>query len=199
MRMIKLATMQCWAKELSQCSDAQSEEHIVSENLFPSGWVIVEGFAWCKAPKRIPARKLASNILCTRHNHERSPVDAEGGRLMQVLRGFGQLNQRQHEQNCGATDLVEYTFDKALLERWFLKTTINLVNVLSGDFVWQQSQTPPLEPPLVLLQAAFGQVRLSRPFGLFVAMHEGDVLTFHDQVTAQPFLQGRGVVGVEFR
>jgi len=38
----------CWASCLGDCAEGMSDEHLISECLFPSVDIFVQGYSWCK-------------------------------------------------------------------------------------------------------------------------------------------------------
>lgn len=130
---------ECWARCLGGCEGRISGEHTVTESLWEGDRICVQGFQWCRPSyKEIPVRSFTSNILCERHNSRLSDIGVDGGgaSAFDVFRQAG----RVHEQRAaniedgfwtGRFDICEYDFNGSLLERWFLKTLINME--LSGD------------------------------------------------------------------
>ena len=61
--------------------------------------------------------------------------------------------------------------DGLLIERWFLKTTINVVIAQKNpEMRWALTNTAVQEVPPSLVQAGFGRTTLSRPMGLYSAI-----------------------------
>jgi len=53
------------------CNDVGSQEHIISECLYPDRSVKVQGFPWCRdEPKDLRIEKLTQQILCKKHNEQ---------------------------------------------------------------------------------------------------------------------------------
>lgn len=191
-------SISCWANSLGDCSTAQSKEHLISECLFPSGHVIISGLPWCKeSPRRLPSRTLSSNILCTRHNNLLSEIDAEGGRAMQIFRDIKHPNHSCNDHPTDKNCCIEYHIDGRKLERWFLKSTINLANILPGTPGWFETNTLAANPPHGFLEAIFGRTKLSRPFGLFIgSVGIGGTISLSDDVTWRPlFVKKSMLVG----
>ena len=82
-----MSNRECWAQCLGGCSDKFSNEHTVTEGLFPSQTVRVHGWPWCKdEPKEIGLASLTRKILCTTHNSALSDIDQTGIDFFNVLR-----------------------------------------------------------------------------------------------------------------
>lgn len=106
---------QCWAQSLGGC-DTLSREHVISRSIFASACdcpTLVEGM------HRLPNGHLAESaltakILCKKHNSDLSPLDAEAGKLADLLLSSARGNE------IGRPEL-----DGSLIERWAFKTLIN--------------------------------------------------------------------------
>jgi hypothetical protein len=119
--------MNCWASCLGDCSDKVSREHLVSEGLFQSDTVRVQGFSWCKTePKEIGISGLTSKILCTHHNNTLSPVDEGGRSAFNTLREVRRVENVREKLKRRIWTVVRREINGLLLERWLLKTTINI-------------------------------------------------------------------------
>jgi len=95
--------------------------------------------------------------------------------------------------------LVQFEIDGALLERWFLKTAINLCVVKEDDsLTWLGTSANASSPPADLVRAAFGQRRLLKPMGLYAAATVGQLEETQDQVTFGPLLKGESIAGGVF-
>ncbi len=54
----------CWAAALADCDQKISREHVVSQCLFETDEIIVQGFQWClNEPKSIGLSNLVGKIL----------------------------------------------------------------------------------------------------------------------------------------
>lgn len=101
-------------------------EHHISRNQFGDGSVTVQGFPWCRdQPRTIGIDRLVANVLCGHHNNTSSPLDATAGATLQALR---MIAERADRLKAGGRreprQIVRISADH--LERWLLKTTINL-------------------------------------------------------------------------
>lgn len=124
----------CWAAALGDCAGKLSREHTISECLFPSGKVTVSGFDWCKGTeKTIGVSGLVRHILCEHHNSALSVLDSEMKTWFEVIRQCAFLNDLRAERRENSWDIRHFQVDGRLLERWFLKTLINLN--FEGDWI----------------------------------------------------------------
>ncbi len=154
----------CWAKCLGDCKGRISGEHIITENVWKGDEIGVFGLPWCRADHRfIRVKNFTKNMLCEHHNSALSPVDVGGIRAFDTFRQASQVhNQRSLNIESGfwtgRFDVCTHEFDGPLLERWFLKTLINIE--LAGD---QQLPigTYPGEPrpACELVEVAYGRKR----------------------------------------
>jgi hypothetical protein len=191
--------IECWASCIGGCSDKKSREHLISNCLFPSGSVIVEGLPWFNGPKRVSSNSLASNILCMHHNNSLSPVDAEGGRVLKTIRQFNILIRERKGLRAEQFDTVVYNINGNLFQRWFLKTAINLVQVLEGPLEWFENSSPKKSPPKIFVEVAYGLREMERPYGLFQCNCEKEVIRMEDAVTFKPLFVLNKIIGFEFK
>jgi hypothetical protein len=103
-----------------------SGEHHISRNQFGDGPVTVQGLPWCRTEARtIGVDRLVSKVLCTHHNNTTSPLDGAAGDLLGALRAIAERADRVTKgERRQPRRVVRISGD--LLERWLLKTTINL-------------------------------------------------------------------------
>lgn len=143
--------------------DGWSLEHLVTEGLWSDPAVKVVGLPWCREQAAIVGlASLGATILCRRHNSALSPVDTAGIIAQRAISGFYATTQAH------APHAVTFDVDGNLLERWLLKTLINLVVSSSPTTHWHGSSSGHREPPDHLVRIAFGRavanaVRAGRP------------------------------------
>jgi hypothetical protein len=108
----------CWASSLGDCAGGQSREHYISDGIFDGEVVTAFGLPWCKdQPKSIGLAQAASKILCRHHNQALSAYDAEAAKLSRFLSANVLVQPLAIDQ---------ITLDGRRLEKWALKTLINL-------------------------------------------------------------------------
>lgn len=185
------------------CSSGISREHVFSKSLFLSTEITVQGFAWCKdEPKNIGIGSLTAKILCGKHNSGLSPVDSAAAKAFDVLREQNLLaNQRKERSLKTLLNVVRFHIDAKLLERWFLKTLLNLT--YQGDYFIGSSGIAKGEPPLDLVEICFGLKPFPGNAGMYGAANPGMDMDSLDTVTFAPVLtenNTRVIAGIfEFR
>lgn len=191
----------CWANALGGCSSVQSGEHLFSAGLFQGNMVTVQGFHWCPELKSVGLASLTANILCTTHNSELSPLDSaalqalntleEARRLLHVRAG---LKPRRFWSS------VRDRVDGPLLERWFMKTAINLFHVVGADAKWFSTGQRADNPPVGFVEIAFGRRRAEPPLGLYSTPQAGVPVGPAGHLSFQPlFGIGRRFAGARFQ
>ncbi len=188
----------CWAAELGGCCDKVSREHLVSKGLWISDYVDVQGFPWCRnGAKRIGLGSFTAKHLCADHNNQLSDVDAAGRDAFVAFReSMKLLNQRRKKRPPPQRWRVRlFRLSGVLLERWFLKTTINLACVQGSELRWvggNQLDHPPRE----IVELAFGARSFKPPMGLYGASIRGERQTSTDSLAFSPLIQvGSELVG----
>ncbi|MFZ2493467.1 MAG: hypothetical protein WA208_18465 [Thermoanaerobaculia bacterium] len=119
--------MRCWAAALGDCDAVQSREHYLSRSIIGTGEVVVSGLRSLGGrAATISAERLVAKVLCKRHNELLSPLDAAAGDFFRVLKAFKYRAgmRARGARKRGGVDV--YRVDGALVERWMLKTVINL-------------------------------------------------------------------------
>jgi hypothetical protein len=177
--------MKCWAGKLGGCGGGQSREHYISKNLFPSGKVVVSGFKWCTEPIELPVSQIGANVLCSNHNSALSSLDTGAGDLR---RGLLEIHQRIEERDTKAAirgvppyyRVSKHNVDGPTTERWMLKCVIGLFTANPDDKAWSASGTPPMDPPLELVEAVYGRRVLNFPTGLYIAIDPTEPLYLMD-------------------
>jgi len=145
----------CWASPLGDCAGGRSREHYISDGIFDGAVVTVFGLRWCSdQPKSIGLAEATSKILCRRHNEALSPYDAEAAKLSQFLTANVVVQPL-------AVDHI--TLDGRLLEKWALKTVINLGYIGALD---PKTHTR-LEPRRYMIDWLFRNVAVGDGIGLY--------------------------------
>lgn len=159
--------VKCWAAVLGDCVDVQSREHYLSRSIIGSGDVVVSGFPFLRGETRtIPGERLVAKMLCKRHNGLLSPLDAAAGHFWQVLGAFRHraLMRARGAWKPGGPDM--YEVDGALVERWMLKTVINLMFGRGSD-------NDGWRPADLWVQCAYGTTAFPDKCGLYLLQGEG--------------------------
>ena len=176
----------CWAESLGNCSDTLSGEHIVSKGLFTNDMVVVQGLSWCtNEPKTIGLSSLTRNILCTHHNSILSPVDAAAIVAFNAFRESFRLTAIRETMKEKRWTVEHLPIDGDGLERWFLKTLINIV--AGGKEKIGPKSNMPGEPSDDLVEIAYGHHKFVPEAGLYFSGEVGEKINSEDRVTIVPF------------
>jgi hypothetical protein len=182
----------CWAASLGDCAEKITREHVVSQCLFETEAIMVQGFKWClNEPKRIPLANLVAKILCKRHNGALSDLDTAALNAFNVFREGIRLNEvrgRLKKPICWNVKRLE--INGPLLERWFLKTLINLS--VGGE--WPIGSGVKGSPSKDLVEIAFGKRQFENGAGLYVAGRAGEQIDSMDRVNFTPMTDEANVL-----
>ena len=149
--------------------------------------------------QRIGLASLTANHLCKQHNSDLSPLDQAGIEAFEAIRGAATLTTKRSKERPRKWKVRRFEADGPLLERWFLKTGINLSLVQQTKNTWQLTGENVRYVPEHLVQAAFGLDPLQKPMGLYAAGNIGEDLAFTNSVSFAPILDENGeVVGFTF-
>lgn len=174
---------ECWAKSYTSCDLGISREHYISAGLFDQATIFVQGFDWCPEEKEVGISALTSKILCAKHNSILSRADEIGIRAVRTI--------------DSTMDLAKDTLDQldgAGIERWLLKTAINLsfkgsqklgVGMLGAEVGY---------PAPYLLEVVFGARAFECKMGLYVLFPNGQYLFRKGEIVVAP-IQKEGEIG----
>src|SRR3954447_11007013 len=178
---------ECWANCLGDCADGMSKEHLVSECLFP-GDVTIKGLPWCKdKEKTIGKANLTSRFLCRHHNSALSQLDSASKQTLDTLIQAVELHGRRMNIRTRRWTIKYFTTDMLLLERWCLKTLINL-NLNGRPGLPVDAEGKSNRPTEELVRVVFGLERFKPPKGLYRIAVAGNSLNLadgHVHVTTQ--------------
>lgn len=175
----------CWASSLGGCSNSISREHLVSHSLFIDGEIIAQGLPWCKdQPKRIGLANLTAKILCTHHNSMLSPVDDAGSAAFAAIRKMRDLGKIRGKMRPTLWHVVRYAIDGPGLERWFLKTLINLT--FEGDYPIGRESAFGGCPTEHLVEVAYGRRKFEGRAGLYSVAHPGMTQVSSETISFTP-------------
>ena len=153
------SSRRCWAESLGHCEGKMSREHIFSDSIlkeFPS--ISVGGFHWCREEPQVISRKsFVVKRLCRKHNSALSSADHAALTLFRNLKNSALPNREELNENVNGNDL----------EQWFIKTAINVLTTEPDPPQWETVHHS-TQPPLGLVQKAFGIVPLRAPMGLYL-------------------------------
>ena len=167
---------------------------------------MVQGFPWClNEAKSIGIGSLVAKILCKKHNSDLSEVDDAAIYLFKVFREGIRLQQARgalrNPQEWAVPFGIDWTvrrfvIDGPRLERWFLKTLVNLS--FGRQWIIGQGSGPPGWPSKELVEIAFGRRRFPKEAGLHIMAHPGQQIDSHDRVNITPMSQGDNLVAGRF-
>lgn len=187
----------CWASVLGDCQGGISGEHYISACLFDDDAVFVQGFSWClPEPKKIGVSSLVKNMLCRKHNSELSDLDAAALGTFNAFRRFVELDQIRRGTKSKSWTVETIETDGRALERWFLKTLINLNFEGKSKIGLNSDQRG--RPSWDLVEIAFGRQAFAHPHGLYVAGHTGQRVDLRDHVKITGKTSGNHLVGAAF-
>jgi len=160
----------CWASILGGCG-TRSREHYPSKSLWKKhDAVTVRGFPWCaKSYKTVGLNSLTSHILCAPHNSGLSSVDNEANRFWNTVDQINELHRIRRSYKRGAWSTKHWCLDGNLLERWFTKTSIDLLLLLGDESPWSLDDPAKSRPPAKFVECAFGHTALQEPQGLYAS------------------------------
>ena len=120
-----------------------SQEHLVSECLYDRS-VKVKGLPWCKDDwKFLSIENVTSRILCRQHNTALSEVDDGAKHTLETIGQAFDLFEIRKNIVTRSWSKKYFTTNMLLLERWCLKTLIN-INMNSSGTPIEHGSTMPL-------------------------------------------------------
>jgi hypothetical protein len=149
-----------------------SREHVISKSALPISGITVYGLpGFTDKPRSISINSLTHRNLCETHNSTLSNCDTEAGRLANAFDDASRLTHARERVRKTYWNVVRYRIDGPLLERWFLKTLINLGQIhRAGRKGEDIGFALPLEQ---LARIAFGDESLPGRAGLYGAAFAG--------------------------
>jgi len=166
---------ECWANCLGDCDGGMSQEHLVSECLF-NGNVKVRGLPWCRErEKEIGIASLTSGFLCRHHNSALSGLDSASKQTLDTLIEACDLYARRKNIRTRHWTVKYFTTDMLLLERWCLKTLIN-INLSGRPGLPVDAECKSNMPTEEWVRIVFGLERFKPPMGLYRVAVNGETL-----------------------
>ena len=177
----------CWASKLNDCCDNFSREHLISASLFPkSNTIFVQGFHWCQnEQKEIGLASLTSKILCKHHNNSLSQLDTAAGHAFNNFEYISKLIAEAN-QNNGRFKVKDSHVNALLLERWLLKTLIN-VCYEQKHLIGNSSELG--LPDENLVRICFGKSKFLDGAGMYIAANKGDWMGFGSHLNINPLIE----------
>jgi len=172
------AVARCWAASLGDCEGKISREHLVSQE------------------KTVGLAALTGKILCRKHNSGLSELDSVAKQAFETLDLSMQLFQLRSKLKSRRWTIQTYTIDGALLERWFLKTLINLSH--DGPWIIGEGSHPAGMPNDELVRIAFGRAAFREKAGLYTAAHDGEQVALRQGLRLAPKTIGNNLLAGMF-
>lgn len=150
------ANTKCYARADRNCSTKISKEHFISETLLRqihlNNTAKIAGLKWQlkETFNVIPLSRLASSILCERHNNALSPLDACMGSFAQAIGDYDAALMSNNTVDASE----QRTFCGDDIERWMVKCLLGLtasknlnstnlkaecVDLLFANIAWPES------------------------------------------------------------
>ena len=178
----------CWAACLGDCNDKLSREHLVSSSLFVGDTVLVQGFPWCKdKPIEIGIANLTARILCSKHNNNLSAADDAGAKAFGTLREVERIDGERKRMPPRLWNVVRHKIDGRALERWCLKTLINIC--CDREHPIGTDSNVPGRPSARLVRIAYGRESFENRAGLYFVVRVGMVVNPVDSVGFAPLIK----------
>jgi hypothetical protein len=145
----------CRAWSIGDCDGGISREHLISGCLFDDESVSVRGFRWClEEPKTVGLSRLVAKILSRKHSSDLSGLDAAALDTFNAFRQSVRLNQVRTGLRAKSLRNQRFVIDGPRLERWFLRTLINLS--AGSEWIVGPGVHPEGIPSEHLVKVAFG-------------------------------------------
>jgi hypothetical protein len=174
----------CWASSYGQCGDKITREHIIS-NAILDKTISVKGFSWCKdKPIDIGKASFVSNFLCNYHNELLSPCDSEIANFVSVIERVNRTEKKILKYGFSVKKLpIRYLIDGILLEKWFVKTLINICMSRKEDAIIHFDKILPI---------LFSTNSFDKPYGLGFAVKNDLLIINEDKIEISPFFNQLG-------
>jgi hypothetical protein len=174
-----------------------SREHTVSQCLFDDEAITVRGLPWClDEAKTVGLSSLVRKILCKKHNSGLSELDSAALNAFNALREVVKIEQARRGRTARAWTIKRFVVDGPNLERWFLKTLINVA--FKGQKIIGPGSHRAGTPSKELVEIVFGLRKFEDGAGLYVAGSAGQQMTLEDRVHFTGKTHGDNLVGATF-
>lgn len=201
----------CWANVLDDCEGKLTREHIISvaaiqhpdpkasraqkeQRVLRHTYVQGPRGSWTR---EVAVADLVGRMLCERHNRGSSELDIAGGALSDAIRYFVEA-ARDREYSRLRWAMKMHELDGPLVERWLMKTAINMTvgyrerrRVGSGD-------AEPNRPSRELAEMVFGHRPVVEPYGIWFVTRTDDQLVADQSFSTQPWVKGDVLGGTLF-
>jgi hypothetical protein len=162
----------------------------VSQSLYLGDTVAVQGFPWCKdAPKIVGLASLTAKILCKEHNSRLSDIDSAAGAAFDAIRQSTTLSKVRNRNSGTRWTIKRYLVDGPKLERWFLKTLINLCH--GHGYRVGRDAAEDGDASTNLVEIAFGLQKFQGRAGLYSIVRVGQNIQSDDTVRFAPLIKNQ--------
>jgi hypothetical protein len=141
-------------------------------------------------------QNLVSKILCKKHNSELSDLDSAALKAFDAIRESVRISSVRNGKCAKSWRVVRFQLDGSRLERWFVKTLIN-INYGGESFIGPDSRSTGF-PSQELVEIAYGRSSFEDGAGLYVAGHAGENIDSMDRVNFMPQTDGQTLVAGVF-
>lgn len=182
----------CWANTIGQCGNKLTGEHLISNAILDKK-IVVQGFSWCKdSPKEIGSASLVNNFLCNIHNNALSPCDNEIKNFVSSVENFIKTEQRFTKYGFSMKKVpVTFKVNGKLLEKWFVKTLINIT--LTNE----KNVKIPFDKILPIL---FSENNIfEKPYGINFAIRINQAIEIRNEISVQPLFNENELFGGLFK
>lgn len=168
----------CWANSFGKCSDKITKEHLISNSILQKK-IVVKGFEWCKnEAKEIGSASLVNKFLCKHHNNSLSHCDSEIVKFVNTIETFFRIKNKFSKYGFSIKKVpIKYQINGTLLEKWFIKTLINISMTNEKEAVINFD---------TILPALFSDMSFEKPFGFSFAIRVGQTINFKDEISIIP-------------
>lgn len=176
----------CWAEAVSPCRGKLSREHPFTRASFTSGTVdFVNVVGPGAGTTRLNIDAVTVRCLCEGHNNELSAVDQAGVDFFNCIRRQEELLSLRRRQPDRRWSWHTLCVDGKGVERWLMKTALNLSYL-------RREQVVGWEPPTSMAEAVFALRDLPSGAGLASFGVVGGSLLMGDYVVFQFLWTGAG-------
>jgi hypothetical protein len=154
----------------------------------------VRGLPWCREGHRFIGKvNFTANILCRAHNSDLSPVDAAGAAAFAVIRETALIHDTRTAMLekgvwAGRFDDIGHEIDGDGLERWLLKTLINME--VSAKQALPIGQNTAHGVDIELVEIAFGRRTFRGKAGLHWAGFQGEAVNMEERIQNVSWIRG---------
>jgi hypothetical protein len=199
----------CWASPLGDCAGALTGEHLISVACWQhedplatreqkESRLITFRFrdraTGTVSDQTVTLRNLRSKILCAHHNASSSELDAAGGKLCDALGSVLDLTRSRPHSRIPWKPTV-HRVDEPLVERWFMKTAINLARRYKQALPIGGPNADVDYPTPELVEMVYGRRSITYPYGLWFLKPKGTRIDGGTNTTNKFWLDDEQVCG----